>query len=376
MSITLSDSQDKAIKIIKDRYLKNEMITTVAGFAGSGKSTIIRYFIENMNLMDNTIFCTYTGKASLVLQQRGLPAQTIHSLIYDAYYDKRTEKFHFKKKPAYELSGVKLIVIDEISMVPKNLLLDLAAYKIPIVALGDDGQLPPIGEYNGLLDHPHIVLTEIHRQAENNPIIYLSMLAREGKKIPFIYDDPFVKVISRKDLDINMLMWADQILCAKNDTRRSLNNSIRKKKGYSDPLPEIGDKMICLRNYWDIINDDGYPLINGTIGEATYVSKGKDYDILGQDFTIDLKVPYSKSEFSGLVIDANPFKGYAPEKYHKGRRKILSFDYGYAITVHKSQGSEFDKVLLYDELLYGVDHKKLLYTGITRAGEKLVLVLP
>ena len=340
----------------------------------TGKSTIISHFINQSGLMDVTAFATFTGKASLVLQNKGLPATTIHKLIYNAYRNKVTGNFYFKLKPILDRK-IKLIVIDEVSMVPMQLLTDLMSFNIPLVCLGDPGQLEPIGEDNGLLKNPNIFLEEIHRQAQDNSIIKLSMMVRQGEKLPVITDDPFVKVLKKEDLTLPMLQWADQILCSKNITRRTINHEMRQAMGFTDPLPEKGDKLICLHNYWDFLNDDGFPLINGTVGKVTDIVKGKDSGILPQQCFIDFQAVYTEPEFYSINADPNIFKGIAPQKnLLKNKRIIHEFDYGYAITIHKSQGSSFEKVLIYEEYLKGAGHARLLYTAITRASEKLVLI--
>lgn len=324
--------------------------------------------------MENTSFCTYTGKAALVLQRKGLPATTIHKLIYNAYRNYRTGKFYFRKKPILD-GDIKLIVVDEISMVPMELLVDLMSYKIPIVALGDSGQLDPIGKDNQLLEKPHIFLDEIHRQAEGNSIIKLSMMAREGKDIPIIRDDPFVKVLPKEELTIGMMQWADQILCSKNVTRKNINDELRESFGFEGVLPVKGDKLICLRNYWDFLNEDDYPLINGTVGNVDSVFVGEDRSILGQRCLIDLSTDYSDYPWSSMEIDSNIFKGFAPFSSNPRHKKtFFEFDFGYAITIHKSQGSSYENVLVYEERLHKANHAKLLYTAITRASSKLILI--
>lgn len=340
----------------------------------TGKSTIINHFIDLTGIMEYTRFVTFTGKASLVLQRKGLPATTIHKLIYNAHKNYRTGRFYFTLKP--ELEGdIRLIVIDEVSMVPMKLLKDLMSFNIPIVALGDPGQLEPIGEDNGLLKAPDIFLDEIHRQAEDNSIIRLSMMARQKKPIPYIYDDANVKVIRRDEVTMGMFCWADQVLCARNNTRRQINAEMREHLGFSGDLPNRNDKVICLKNYWDILNDDGYPLINGTIGKVTGIVTGKDYGILGQKTLIDFQSDYSLPNYYGVEIDSNIFKGNAPLVTNsKSKRLICEFDFGYAITCHKAQGSEFEKVLVYEEFLKSNAHERWLYTAITRASQKLVLV--
>jgi exodeoxyribonuclease-5 len=376
--ITLTKKQSEAVKIMATNYTKKEPITVISGFAGTGKSSIINYFIENNDLMDKTRFVTFTGKASLVLQNKGLPATTIHRLIYDAFRNKRTGKFIFVKKEVLDWR-IKLLVVDEVSMVPANLLRDLMSFNIPIVALGDPGQLEPIGEDNGLLKKPDFFLDEIHRQAADNSIIRLSMLVREGRALPIITEDPFVKVLDKKDLNIGMLQWADQILCGKNNTRRTINADMRKALGHSGTYPNVGEKVICLRNYWDNINDSEDPLINGTIGMVTHVKKPKYDDptnILFEDVLMNVRADYSDSPWEHVQTDSNIFKGFAPfSKQHPRSNKMYhEFDFGYAITVHKAQGSEFEKVLVFEERLGGGSHARWLYTAITRASDRIVII--
>ena len=376
--ITLTKKQSEAVKIMATNYTKKEPITVISGFAGTGKSSIINYFIENNDLMDKTRFVTFTGKASLVLQNKGLPATTIHRLIYDAFRNKRTGKFIFVKKEVLDWR-IKLLVVDEVSMVPANLLRDLMSFNIPIVALGDPGQLEPIGEDNGLLKKPDFFLDEIHRQAADNSIIRLSMLVREGRALPIITEDPFVKVLDKKDLNIGMLQWDDQILCGKNNTRRTINADMRKALGHSGTYPNVGEKVICLRNYWDNINDSEDPLINGTIGMVTHVKKPKYDDptnILFEDVLMNVRADYSDSPWEHVQTDSNIFKGFAPfSKQHPRSNKMYhEFDFGYAITVHKAQGSEFEKVLVFEERLGGGSHARWLYTAITRASDRIVII--
>lgn len=378
MTLILAKEQEDAVDIINRKFKNKDLITVVSGYAGTGKSTIIKYFIEGMNLDNKVVYVTYTGKAALVLRKKGLPALTIHRLIYNAYKNSRTGDFYFVKKGPDELDEYSLIVVDEVSMVPMALMKDLLSYNIPIVSLGDPGQLPPIGEDNLLLSKPDVFLENIHRQAEGNPIIRISMLARQGKDIPLMYDDPFVKVITREDLTMGMLTWADQIICSKNSTRQSINKTVRESKGFEGVFPQAGDKIICLKNYWDRINDEDYPLTNGTIGIASNVSIGKNRGVLGQDLMLDFQADYTEPLFEELKVDGNLFKGMAPPITQSKRGKnvpmIHSFDFGYAITTHKAQGSSSKNILLYEETLRRDIHPKLLYTGITRAEEKLVLV--
>lgn len=248
MDIILTHQQKDAMRTVIKRLDNSEKITTIAGYAGSGKTTLISYIIEEMNLMSNTVFISYTGRASLVLRDRGLPATTIHKLIYETKVNKRTKEITFHKK--YKLEPhIKLIVIDEISMVPERLLKDLAGYGIPVIGLGDPFQLPPVeGEDNGLLNNPHSFLYEIHRQAKDSEIINLSMRIRNGEILkPFRGNN--VAVIKKDILKVESMQAADQIICGKNSTRRNINNYFREEiLKRKSQYPVKGDKLVCTKN--------------------------------------------------------------------------------------------------------------------------------
>lgn len=376
MRYDLTDKQKKALEIMGERYKAKSPLTVITGYAGSGKSTIIAQFIRDNNLHDTTSFATFTGKASLILQKQGLPATTIHSLVYNAYRDYKTGRFYFRKKPELD-KLTDLIIVDEISMVPEDLLNDLLSFNVPIIALGDPFQLEPVGKDNGIMEKPHFFLDEIHRQEENSMIVKVSKMIRQGAPLDNIEDNKEVKIIYRDSLTPPMLSWADQIICGKNSTRLKINEEIRARLGFTKETPEVGDKMICLRNYWDTLNEDGFPLINGTLGTVKQISEGGRYGILGQRLSMDFLPDYSDFPFEHLILDSNIFFNYAPSEYKKNsKNRLYEFDFGYAITCHKSQGSQFDKVLVYEERL-GSDnysHARWLYTAITRAKSKLVLV--
>jgi len=248
MDISLTNQQKDGMYKVIHRLDNCERITTVAGYAGTGKTTLIRYIIEEMNLMANTVFVSYTGRASLVLRGQGLPATTIHRLIYEPKINKRTGDMIFVKRFRLE-STIKLIVIDEISMVPERLLKDLASYGIPVVGLGDPFQLPPVeGADNGLLNNPHIFLDEIHRQSRDSEIIDLSMRIRNGEIIrPFMGKN--VAVITKDILRVESMEAADQIICGRNATRHNINNYFRETiLRRESKYPVKGDKLVCTKN--------------------------------------------------------------------------------------------------------------------------------
>ena len=389
---TLTEKQAKGLKIATDRFNAGESHTTIAGYAGSGKTYLVRAIIEKLGLHPHEYaMATFVGKAALRLQQTGFPqATTLHKFLYESkpIFAKGTREiisFHHQPYPLshFKESGLKLVIVDEVSMVPDKILHQLAATGLQVIMLGDPGQLPPIGADNGMLDRPHIFLDEIQRQAEGNSIIKLSKMIREGEKIkPF--SDENVRIITPDELDPSMYDWADQIICGKNVTRTGINNTVRTRRGFTKAHPEIGDKVIITKNSWDFLNADGYPLVNGLIGTATrsFVNDDPRAQLLGQKSIIgllDLDADFSSSPFIGIKYDARKFiegkESFNMDINTKDPyKKINEIDFGYAITAHKSQGSEYDNVLAIEEVLSGKNHRRWLYTTVTRASEKLVLV--
>ena len=252
-----------------------------------------------------------------------------------------------------------------------------------VLALGDPFQLPPVrAENNNILAKPHVFLDEIQRQAKDSEIIRLTMDIRDRKSLQLLNGDQ-VKVLSKSDLIDGMFLWADQTIVGRNDTRKQYNQYLREKiLGVEDTIPVEGDKIICLRNYWDIMSMSDEPLVNGTIGTIDTIkyNMGNIFidPIMTINFTADglggpsqflqIKADYQFLTTGEPTITAQNFKEIP---------KLLQpceFDYGYAITCHKAQGSEYSKVLVLDEHLHSIDHARWLYTAATRAKDKLVII--
>ena len=312
---------------------------------------------------------------------------TLHKLLYNSFKNKDGNFSHLPKDQLdYDY---ELIIIDEVSMVSKQIWEQALKHDVHIIALGDPFQLPAISEGTDILNHPHVFLDEVMRQALESDIIRLSMDVRSGKPLkPLNGND--VKVIRKSELVSGMYTWADQIICGKNTTRRLINNQFREMLSFGVE-PQEGDKVICLRNYWDTQNDNGDPLINGMIGTLKSVSIGKDNGVLGRsmkidfapDFGVDNSYIFNKLKVDyKLIKEGNPtFTKDAKPIYKNGKKQPLpmEFDYGYAITCWKAQGSQFNNVLFIAEKvgrMSDIDYARFLYTGITRAVSKIVVVLP
>ena len=391
----LTNKQEEGLKIAVARFKAHEPWTCISGYAGSGKSTLVRFIISALGIPEDEVcYVAYTGKAATVLQQKGCTnAMTAHKLLYWA---SPTPSGKFIFKPKTKLDGYyQVIVVDEISMLPKSMWELLLKHKIYILALGDPGQLPPINkdEDNHILDNPHIFLDEIMRQAQESEIIRLSMHVREGKPISdFKAVGAQVQIYNPSQMVDGMYSWADQILCATNAKRIEINNFVRQQKGFNLTEPQLGDKIISLRNHWDTLSLSGScALTNGAIGTIT------DFNInqitlpkfLGGD-TVDYMMTNMQlednDEFIQLPIDYQCLKGgqstLGPKQiYYLNKVEYLpdapfEFAYAYAITTHKAQGSEWDKILVFEERFPfdKEEHKRWLYTAVTRAKEKLVII--
>ena len=260
----LNKKQEEGLKIAVRRYTQGEKYTVIAGFAGTGKTTLVSFIIDALHVDEEDVaYVSFTGKAAEVLRKKGNPnAMTLHKLLYDSI-PRATGGFF--RKPKIHI-GYKIVVVDEISMVPKELLSLLFKHKVHVICLGDPFQLPPIDKDadNHLLDHPHIFLDEIMRQEAESEIIQLTMKIRNNEPIDFFQGNE-VQILPKSELNTGMLLWADQILTATNAQRLSINKQVRSLLGYGSE-PTNGDKVICLRNYWEDFNVNGDPLVNGTIG--------------------------------------------------------------------------------------------------------------
>src|SRR5699024_1303899 len=197
---------------------------------------------------EDVAFVAPTGMAAGVTTRKGQVATTIHRLIYNPIVKKG--KVSFIKKD--DLGSIKLIIVDEISMVSNSLLEDIMSFGIPILTLGDPMQLdPPMGSMNKLLDNPNIFLDEPVRQALDNPIVYLANEVRQGRDISLGRFSDNVFILTPEQIDNSFLELSDQILVSYNKSAQSINNRYRneilKRESH---LPTVGDKIMALQNNW------------------------------------------------------------------------------------------------------------------------------
>jgi len=334
-----------AIKTVKG----SRPLFRLGGYAGTGKTTVAKHIAEGL---DQGMFCAFTGKAAYRLKEKGLAnTATIHRTIYD--YDQQREKF-IKKD---EVEG-KWFLIDEGSMISCDLWADVQSFGLPVVMLGDPGQLEPIGNDPRLMHEPDIVLEQIHRQAEGNGIIQFATDIRLDQYLKWkTYDD--VEVTYGHTPTYKDLKWADIVICGRNGTRLKLNRIIRHQRGMNG-LIDKGEKIICLRNNIEL------GIFNGQILTVEKILESKKYTTKVKCVADDgetLYLPVLNKQFGCKPINIKSLG-------HDSRQFAIA-DYGYAITCHKSQGSEWDKVLVIDEQCPLWDAKRWRYTAITRAAKEL-----
>ena len=386
----LSTQQRNAVDAISRWMKSDQQVFRLFGYAGTGKTTLAKYIAEGP-----TLFCAFTGKAAYVLRQKDCEAFTIHQLIYclkersrnklkelelelanteDAAEIEKLEKqidFEHKRlnSPSFVLnpdSPVKTadcVVVDECSMVNEQMAKDLMSFGTKILVLGDPAQLPPVfGTGYFIQAQPDFMLTEIHRQAKDNPIIDLATKVRQQKYLEPDGD----MVVPWGSVTPEEVLEYDQVLVGRNRTRKATNHKIRGLlKRYSN-TPVTGDRLVCLRN------DHEVGLLNGGIWEVESC-----YDVGDKFLNLIIKDPETDSGF--LAVEAH--RHYFMDEEDRPlpwwiRKEAQEFDYGFALTVHKSQGSQWDKVLIFDESgVFGRDQHKWLYTAVTRAAKQVKVVI-
>jgi len=365
-----SPHQDAALQAVarwlaaKPGSFGTSQVFRLFGYAGTGKTTLAKHLAEHVD--GEVKFAALTGKAASVMRGKGCRgASTIHSLIYRA-------RESGEEVPSFDLwdeapaSKAELIVIDECSMVDAELGRDLLSFGVPLLVLGDPAQLPPI-QGGGFFTEakPDVMLTEVHRQAVDDPIVRLSMEIRQGEPIePRRYGE--TQVLRKNDLDPQRVLEADQVLVGRNATRRAYNMRMRERRGFDDAMPAAGDKLVCLRN------NRKKGLFNGGLW-AVKERGGRKTGIM----TLRL-LPDDETATRGVKVSVRPecFSGGIEQIDWQRRKPYDEFDYGYVLTVHKAQGSQWDDVVLFDESFAFPDSReRWLYTGVTRAARRLTIVV-
>lgn len=384
MSLQLNEQQSKGItEAIKWFFNPDkDLVFTIGGYAGTGKSSTVNLLVELLGINKyQVLYVTLTGKASSLLRAKGAYSNTIHSTFYRVCVDNQTGQTFFAKRKSIN-SCIKLIVIDEVSMVDGKMMEDIKTFGIPILALGDPGQLPPLFTPNMYIQHPNVMLTMVMRQAGDSGILVLATMARNDEPIP---NGKYIEsqVLNYEDL-LHIEIY-DAVLCWSNRTRKKLNKEIRHRLGYDrSKYPLKGEKIVCIKNDLNheiIFNDTIINPMNGMVMnvlEDPIIDTNLEYVELKvrPDFIDDkhlmfnLKCP--KCIFDIYSLD-DPNEAENINLFDLPR-EYTACTFAYAISVHKSQGSQWNNVVVVDDYHGRKDqYKNWLYSGITRAVESVTI---
>lgn len=386
----LTDEQQSLVKDCYNWFFnENNLIFEYTGGPGTGKSFVLNFIIEYLGINREQIApMAYTGAAAVNMRTKGLlNAGTIHSWIYhtsvsqkydesgniiiDDYFNRPKETLTFV--PKIQLKNIKLIIIDEAYMVPYEMKKDIEMFGIKILACGDRNQLPPINSKPAYLTSTNVrVLTKTMRQLENSYINKLAYSSLAGYPISNGYYGD-VLVINENELTDQMIISSDIVLCSKNSTREYYNNKIRKLYGFDSKIPQYGERIICRSNNKLEVVDD-INLANGLIGTTMNYPDVSGFDgktfrllfkpnLLNNAFDIKASYKYFTAPYQQREILKN-------DRYLEGEK----FEFGYSITTHLSQGSEFNNVIVIDEYIPGDLKNRLSYVAITRAKQRLIYV--
>lgn len=391
-SIKLSPGQVAAYDAIMQWHKGDSQVFVLAGYAGTGKSTMASRITDEIGA-DNVYYCAYTGKAANVLREKGCDnVNTLHGWLYDPrehnkrviaelqeaidvatlngdmvevanLKDQLAARREEEKKPRWalntesELKRADLVIVDEYSMLNDKIISDLLQVAKKVLFLGDPYQLPPVEGECSLA--PDAFLEEIHRQALDSAIIMYSKIIREGGSIPMGRHGD-LDFVHKRELGKQFYLDVDQLIVGKNATRIAMNDWYRRQLGYTSLYPDAGEKMICLKN------NHARGLFNGMIGTARTKAK-----YAGHLYHFEFEDMESVKVFTGDVTG----EGHKYDYRNPAHKELERFTYGYAITCHKSQGSEFEKLAVVNEPIgRGEDRKRWTYTAITRAKQHCTLI--
>lgn len=378
MTITPSDTQAAVIRQIADWYMAGDDTPQefyLAGYAGVGKTTIAKMAEEEIRNRRggwlSVCVGAYTGKAANVLRKKGNHgASTIHSMIY-VPKDEGGKTVWVLGGESAPASMADLIVLDEVSMVDEKMANDVRSFKKKILVMGDPAQLPPVGGAGAFLARdPDAFLTEIHRQAAESPILRIATMLRQGQ-MPAdgdYGDGVIVGPLTGASAEL-VYRPETQAVVALNRVRMTINKQIRLRRGFGGELPLAGERVMCCRNNRDLA------IFNGGLGEATTDARqlidglNIRMSVQMEDVTNELKMLPMNPALFAMHFDQTVAK---PEHLSKG---IELFDWGYTLTAHKAQGSEFDDVTIIDDAgAFRADQWKWRYTAVTRASERLAFL--
>lgn len=375
----LSTDQEAAFNaILKWSKDYNRPYFVLGGYAGTGKTTILSKIRDAIDVK-KVWFCCFTGKATLRLKETFSnfkpldECTTIHKMLYRPVTDSTGKIIDWEINKGFSnRTKPNLIVVDEASMIPNKIFNDLLDLDIPIIFVGDHFQLPPVGDSFNVMEQTDVALETVHRQALDSAIIRISIDIREGKPIGFQkFDEGVEKVRSVNELkdrvDICEDLGNQFILTDTNKRRVYLNKIMRIKLNFNEP-PVVGDRVVCLKNSWQ----NNPPIMNGMLGciKSILLKSDEDY------YEANIQLDGEETPYHGLISSHqfNAERIYKPDHITNWRDLGDCFDYGYALSVHKAQGSEAKRVFLFgDGRCFRENQQRWLYTAVTRASKELYI---
>lgn len=383
-------------KAVENYYKKYEQVFQFAGLPGCGKSVVLNEIINRLGLdpVVEVAAMSYIGSASLVMRMKGLlNAKTAHSWLYNVKPVELRDEYGKvlmdellnvpimipKFTPVESLpEDIKLIAFDEGYSAPLSMRPQIERFGLPIITCGDPNQLPPVNDKPAFLTEGNIYyLTQRMRQLDATDINDITDRILQGKPLMYGYHGNSL-IIDHKDITDDLLMWADVIICGKNSTRDAINTRIRNILGYNTKLPRYDEKIVCRKNNWlestKFDNGADVCLVNGLMGRVTNAPDVSSFD--GKLFSLDFKPDLCqnvcftniRTNYKHMISDNKTRLSIRNNRYETGNM----FEYGYAITSHVAQGSEWDKVLYIEEYVHPSIQRALNIVGASRARKQLV----
>lgn len=361
---SLSRDQQSAAQAILDWYMDQRAPQEfyLAGYAGTGKTTLAAKIVRHLGVF--AAIGSYTGKAAAVLRKKGLSsAQTFHSMIY--IKEPGTEPPRWVLAQECPAASARLIVGDEVSMVPDEMAADLRSFRRKILVLGDPEQLPPVNGVGAFTNRePDSFLREIHRQAAGSPVLRVATAIRERRPYGREADGDRARVgkLCRSEI----LAARGQLICGVHRARWGATRMVREKLGYIESVtPVVGERVICKRNNSTI------GIYNGMLGVVEEVYEVDDFRWSARVKLDDLAEPVDV--YADTTLFREHTEGRLPPPQH--RRGIELFDFGYVITCHSAQGSEWEEVTVIDDSAsFREEARRWLYTAVTRASERVTIL--
>lgn len=398
--IILEPQQSQAVYKAEIFYNKwkqdrKKQVFEISGCPGSGKTTILKYIIENLGFSKKEVlYMSFMGKVVSRMMECGLNAKTIDSAIYDYRY---VISLDDKGNPIYKSGGgvkkelkrflkehldpnIKMIVLDEAPTIETNRALDLLSFGIPIICVGDRNQLPPPFGNPYFLQFPDVELLKPMRQALDSYIVVACQKILRGERLQYgDYGD--VKIIKKEQVREKTLFDRDMVITCTNNLRREIISKFREgiNSRYKDyPLPTVGEKLVCKKNNWSKaieVGDVEFFMTNGMLGKLEYLDR---CSFNGKTLNIDFKADFLKKPYKNINILYEPlFSNVNDDSDENSNFFKDRFEFGYATTAYSNQGSEYNDIMYIKE--HGSFNKdkldKMDYTSISRAKKNVIMVM-